>query len=249
MKFFDFQFSIQRGLYLWGYELRKYKFQTTAYEPIFTQSTRAPWNTDLEFSKAYESVKYHTLIDRYRSYGLWQLCHQSKKIKGAIVEIGSWRGGSGALLAIQSKLSGRNEPVYLCDTFRGLVKVDPDDKFFKKGNLAVTRKEAESLIVDQLKLSNVVILEGVFPDETGKLLDCEAVRLCHIDVDTYSSAKDALDFVWGRLTPGGLVVFDDYGSHACPGIAQLFNEQADKNDRVAIYNLNGQALLYKLPLP
>ena len=42
-------------------------------------------------------------------------------------------------------------------------------------------------------------------------------RLAHIDVDVYQSAADVLDWVWPRLSPGGVVVFDDYGFPATPG--------------------------------
>jgi hypothetical protein len=31
-------------------------------------------------------------------------------------------------------------------------------------------------------------------------------RLCHCDVDVYESAKGVLDWVWPRLSPGGVVV-------------------------------------------
>jgi O-methyltransferase len=41
-----------------------------------------------------------------------------------------------------------------------------------------------------MNLDNVEILEGVFPDQTGHLVENEEFRFCHIDVDVYQSAND-----------------------------------------------------------
>lgn len=242
--FSNWQVFAQRAFRLGGYEIRRHRFSTSSHEPIFPLSTYAPWNTDPLFVSAYAQIKHHTLVDKYRCFGLWQLAQQTEKIPGAIVEIGSWRGGTGALLALQA--SAKSGPIYLCDTFRGLVKTGPEDNFFKDGDLAVARPEVENFLFTQLGLRNIRLLEGMFPEESGSLLDCPAIRLCHIDVDVYESARATLDFIWPRLSVGGVVVFDDYGSHACRGIQLLVDEQAQKKDRMLVYNLNGHGLLFKL---
>jgi O-methyltransferase len=64
-------------------------------------------------------------------------------------------------------------------------------------------------------------------------------------VDVYQSAKDVLEWCWSRLSPGGVVLFDDYGFPACPGVRQLVDEQYGRSDRLVIHNLNGHAILVK----
>ena len=94
-------------------------------------------------------------------------------------------------------------------------------------------------------LDNVELLEGIFPDETGDRIAGETFRLCHCDVDVYESAKGVLDWVWPRLSPGGVVVFDDYGFPACPGVTKLVDEQRMRDDRLVLHNLNGHGILVK----
>ena len=70
-------------------------------------------------------------------------------------------------------------------------------------------------------------------------------RLVHIDVDVYESAKDVFDWAWPRLAEGGMVIFDDYGCPATPGVTQFVNERRIEADRLMLHNLNGHAILIK----
>jgi O-methyltransferase len=70
-------------------------------------------------------------------------------------------------------------------------------------------------------------------------------RLCHCDVDVYQSAKDVFDWVWPRLAPGGVIVFDDYGFPACPGVTKFVDEQRLLDDRLVVHNLNGHGIVVK----
>lgn len=95
-------------------------------------------------------------------------------------------------------------------------------------------------------LNNVEILEGIFPDQTGRRLEGLQFRFCHIDVDVYQSAKDIVDWIWDKMVPGGIVVYDDYGFDTCDGITQFVEEQMTYTDRLVIHNLNGHAIVFKL---
>ena len=39
----------------------------------------------------------------------------------------------------------------------------------------------------------------------------------HIDVDIYQSVRDCISFIYPRLSPGGFMIFDDYGFPKLPG--------------------------------
>ena len=95
------------------------------------------------------------------------------------------------------------------------------------------------------RLRNVELLAGVFPDETGGRIADRTFRLCHCDVDVYLSAADVLEWVWPRLSAGGVVVFDDYGFPACPGVTRLVDEQRRLPDRLVFHNLNGHGVIVK----
>ena len=217
------------------------------YETVRPIASYSPWNTDPDFSKCYEIIRNYTLVDKYRCYELWNLVAQSAKaLEGDILEVGVWKGGSGALLASQAARCGLSASVYLCDTFRGVVKTGPSDSIYKGGEHADTSRKTVEKLIDTLDLKNVEILTGVFPDDTAVNIADRKFRFCHIDVDVYQSAEDILEWVWGRLVRGGIIVYDDYGFKECNGIVEHVAKQFNIKDRVVMHNLNGHAVIIKL---
>jgi O-methyltransferase len=215
------------------------------YGPVLPIADYTPWNLHPEFLATFERVRDHTMVDIYRCWELWTLAGQTTKLEpGAFLEVGVWRGGTGSLLAKRLALAGSEELVYLCDTFAGVVKAGGQDGFYKGGEHADTSKELVEGLLRSLQITNARLIKGIFPEESGPILaDCR-LRLIHIDVDTYQSAKDIMEWVWTRLVPGGIVVFDDYGFSVCNGIKRLVNEQT-ASDKLVIHNLNGHAIVVK----
>jgi len=213
----------------------------------FPEATYAPWLSDTEFQQLYRIIRKNTLVDRYRCYELWQLVAESAKlVNGDLIEIGVWRGGTGALIARKCQLVGIEGTVYLCDTFKGIVKAGPLDPSYVGGEHANTTKEDVLGLLNALNLDRVSILEGIFPDESKGVLDNHRFRLCHIDVDVYQSAKDIVSWIWPRLEYGGIIIFDDYGFRGCAGITRFVNEERLNRDRLVLHNLNGHAVVIKL---
>jgi O-methyltransferase len=233
----------------WGYTLahRSPRWGPFPYECIPILVRYAPWHADPVFLAAYAAIAEATFVDIYRCHTLWTLVEQAAKLPGHLIEIGVWRGGSGALIAQKAALCGIQETVYLCDTFAGIVKAGQSDPVFHNGDLANTsQSHVESLLYERLRLRNVSILPGIFPDQTAHVLEDKQFRFCHIDVDVYHSAKDIAEWIWGRMVVGGLIVYDDYGSIGCAGITTWIEEQANLPDRIVLYNLNGQAIVLKI---
>ena len=76
------------------------------YEVVLPNATYSPWNLDKGFNAAYSKVQDATLVDKYRCFEIWRLVEQSAKLEtGALIEIGVWRGGTAALIAIQGERS------------------------------------------------------------------------------------------------------------------------------------------------
>ncbi len=209
----------------------------------------APWDTDVEFQRAYAGIKDNTLVDIYRCYILWQTAGQVRSLTGDILEVGVWRGGTGALL-VQAMHGIPGCEVLLADTFRGVVKAGPKDDYYKGGEHANTSRDIVENLLKQISGAPVQILEGIFPDETADAFETRCFRLCHIDVDVYQSALDVLDWVWPRLVDGGVVIFDDYGFYGCEGVTALGNELLEAAcsgdvDYHFFYNLSGQGVMLK----
>lgn len=217
---------------------------------VWPFATYSPWLTDSPFRRIYDAVKYHTLVDHYLCYDLWQLVAEAAKLgRGDLLEVGSWRGGTGCVIAKQAELSGIRNMVYLCDTFKGVVKAGALDPRYKGGELADSSPEVVDRLVRKVGLNNVQVLAGIFPEETGHLIADREFRFCHIDVDVYQSAADCVGWVWPRLINGGLIVYDDYGFKGCEGVTRFVNEQRLERDRLILHNLNGHAVAIKTGHP
>jgi len=218
------------------------------YEKVIPHATYAPWHSDSSFLKVYEIIKPYTLVDIYRCFELWKLVEECEKIHeyGDFLEVGVWRGGTAALMAKKLQLLNRDTRFFLADTFTGVVKAGKHDMTYKGGEHSDTSRKTIEDLLDYLNIRNNIILTGIFPDETAHLIPSDTrFKFCHIDVDTYQSAKDILDWVWERLLPNGIVVFDDYGFDTCNGVAQLVEQEHLQKDRIFIHNLNGHAIFVK----
>lgn len=210
-------------------------------------ATYAPWLDDPIFTSAYESIKENTLVDKYRCHELWQIAKHAARLGGEILEVGVWRGGTGCLIAHCSALFGAtSQKVYLCDTFTGIVKAGEFDTQYHGGEHADTSIKIVRELADRLNLNNIEILQGIFPDEIGSIIENSQFSFCHIDVDVYNSACDTLNWIWPRLQLGGVIIFDDYGFSTCDGVTRLVNEYSHRPDVVAIHNLNGHAVFIKI---
>ena len=103
------------------------------YEYIYPVGTYAPWLADAQFLADFDTVRGHTLVDIYRCWELWTLVGETAGIDGSYLEVGVWRGGTGALIARRASLIGSTAPVYLCDTFTGVVKASAKDNLYTGG--------------------------------------------------------------------------------------------------------------------
>jgi O-methyltransferase len=217
------------------------------YGPVQPQADYRPWDTDEIFAPLYLAVREHTKVDEARCYLLWRTALQCADLNGDFLEVGVWRGGTGALLSDAAARLDDGRHVYLADTFRGVVKAGPKDDYYKGGEHADTSRETVEELLAELETENTTVLEGIFPEETASRVPAGPIALCHIDVDVYQSARDVTDWVWPRMPVGGIIVYDDYGFYGCEGVTALGAEQYERADGMFLHNLSGQAFLVKRP--
>jgi O-methyltransferase len=79
----------------------------------------------------------------------------------SFLKIGVWRGGTGSLLARRLALAGSAEPVYLCDTFAGVVKAGEQDGFYKGGEHTDTSKELVERLLQPLHIKNAHLIQVI----------------------------------------------------------------------------------------
>lgn len=228
-----------------GYAVMQTRLATRGHQRVYPTATHAPWSMDENFLAAYESVRFNTHVDLYRCWELWTLVEQTARLhEGDYLEVGVWRGGSGCLIAKRLGLLNIDCQVYLCDTFSGVVKAGPMDDKYTGGEHA---DASESVVCDLANRMGIQVqlLKGVFPDETGAIIEDRLFRFCHVDVDVYASARACTEWIWPRLVPRGVIVYDDYGFAGCDGVRKHVDEWSRSNDCLFIHNLNGHAIIVK----
>lgn len=213
-----------------------------SHKQVIPYATYAPWEQDEEFKALFSKIKNNTLVDIYRSYELWTMTKDLQDLEGDILEVGVWRGGTGAIFCKAAENS--KSTTYLADTFTGVVKATEEDAVYRGGEHSDTSEQIVVDLLNEVEAKNFKILKGIFPDDFPEL-KVDKFKLCHIDVDTYLSAKEIYDYVWDKLEVGGMVIFDDCGFWTCEGVTKYFNALNPKNGR-KIYNLNGHGILVKI---
>lgn len=200
---------------------------------------------DRAFQPVSASVRGHTLVDVLRQHELWSLVQQSGKLPpGNYLEVGVWRGGTGLVIAEALRHFGVSGDLYLADTFAGVVNAGEHDTLYVGGEHADTTEAQVRKLLGDHGHHDVRILKGMFPQDTGEHV-AGAIRMLHVDVDVYQSARDVVAWAFDRLVPGGIVVFDDYGFSSCSGITKLAEEYERDPRFFFLHNWNGHAVLIK----
>lgn len=200
---------------------------------------------DPAFLIAKDAASTHTGMDEFRLFQLWHFAAESAKLPaGELLEVGCAYGGSGLVIAASARRAGITDRITLCDTFRGLVKADPEKDDLQNGEMSGSTPEHVIRLLSDQGIQNAAVARGVFPEDTP-FPDDIRFRFVHLDVDIYRSALDAFEWVWPRMVVGGIVVIDDYGEADCPGIAFVVGEVESLPDSTWFFHGGFQAIAMK----
>jgi len=248
---------LNMGLNRLGYALVKFdgersttRFSTHegtryAYEDVHITDTLAPWALDEAFLDVWEKARHNTLTDIFRAWELYQLVRESAGAQGDMLEVGVWRGGTGAVIAAAANRWRPASTIWLCDTFEGVVKTGRYDTAYFGGEHADASKEDILALSSRLELANVAVLKGMFPEDTAAAIGERRIAFCHVDVDAYQSALEVVSWVAPRMDAGGVMVFDDYGFSTCKGVTRCVDELRGNGEWLYVHNLNKHAVLIK----
>jgi O-methyltransferase len=143
-------------------------------------------------------------------------------IPGDFIETGVWRGGSSIFMRAVLKAYGLTDRiVWVADSFEGLPKPDGryaedrgDNHWKSNPTLAISLEQVKANFAKYGVLDDQVrFLKGWFKD-TLPGAPIERLAILRLDGDMYSSTTDALLALYDKLSPGGYLIVDDYGSTA-----------------------------------
>jgi O-methyltransferase len=150
-----------------------------------------------------------SILGEVKLQALRGLMARAAHVPGSVAECGVYRGGT--LSEMLRAFPGRT--VYGFDTFEGLPEQawapgevhSPGDFADVPGLEEIARGAAGARLVP-----------GIFPESADGIEGPFA--FVHVDFDFEASTVAAIDWFVPRMSPGGLIVFDDYKWEHCPGV-------------------------------
>lgn len=198
----------------------------------------------------------------YTMIGVKRLNHLESRIRsivadgipGDLIETGVWRGGSAIFMrAVLKQLGDTKRRVWVADSFQGLPKpsndhdrVDPAWDMSENPYLAVSLEQVRAnfdrfgLLDDQVRF-----LAGWFRDTLPEA-PIERLALLRLDGDMFEATMDGLENLYGKVSPGGFVIVDDYGSWpACRLAVDQF--RASRSITADLLPIAGGAVYWRVP--
>jgi hypothetical protein len=185
-----------------------------------------------------------TMLGYDRLYTFWQAAGNLVNVPGAVAEVGSYRGGSAYFIASAFKqTTGGEVPMHVFDTFEGHPEdaITEHDEFHEAGQFQRTTYEGVCKYLSpfsqlQIHKGDVTLALPHLPEST--------YRLVHIDTDLYQPTNVCLDYFGQRISPGGVIVLDDYASKKCPGVPKALAEYQERtNDEFQIWDVRTEQLV------
>ncbi|HEY3797821.1 MAG TPA: TylF/MycF/NovP-related O-methyltransferase [Caulobacteraceae bacterium] len=188
-------------------------------------------DADPKVLEIFARVKPYTMTSPDRIIALCEAVRYVARsgIPGAVVECGVWRGGSSMAAALMlAELGETSRELCLFDTFEGMSEPTEMDKRARDaadaGRLLDTSKRDEKIWcyspLDEVKAN--LASTGYPADRTrfvqGKVEDTlpaaapESIAVLRLDTDWYESTRCELEHLYPRLSPGGVLIIDDYGA-------------------------------------
>lgn len=174
-------------------------------------------------------ARRHTMTSAERCRSLWDLCQGviRRGVPGCFVECGVWRGGSAIVMGRALQRSKEARLLHLFDSFQGLP--EPEEK---DGHEAVVYSEGKrgGKLVPVAKCdASLDLVKDILFNQAG--LDAARVRfhvgwfqdtvpaagptlgpigVLRLDGDWYASTWVCLEHLYPLLSPGGVLILDDY---------------------------------------
>jgi len=175
------------------------------------------------------------------------------RVPGDFVECGVNAGVVSS--AIMHRLEWNNVPrrFYLIDTFRGPITAQFSSEEIEAGRLQVAEMAIASggYVTDMERVRrnyaewpNAVVVQGAIPEILPEV-PINRVAFLHLDMNCAYPERAALEFFWTRLTPGALVLFDDYSYFGCKQQTESIDAAMAKLGVSVLSLPTGQGLVIK----
>lgn len=177
-----------------------------------------------------------------RRWMIYQLLRLINNVPGDTAECGVYKGlGSYIICEANANSKRYNRTHYLFDSFAGLSKpIEDDGSFWSEGDLSCGVEQVKKNLGE---FNNVEYLKGWIPERFKDVAE-KSFAFVHIDVDIYQPTFDSIEFFYPLMSPGGIIICDDYGFTSCPGATKAINSfLADKPEKMISLSGGGGFLI------
>lgn len=237
--------------------------------PLSVAQKRLPVEIDASDREVFQYVREKRLSTSTdeRLFAAIMACRHvvERDVAGDFVECGVWRGGNSIIAAHVFRNLGSAKNVWLFDTFAGMTEPTEVDINYRgeraREKFHNTRKglgsdwcyaplEEVQANFDGLGLlgARVKFVKG---DVAQTLAQPEelpgSVAVLRLDTDWYESTRVELETLYPRLTPGGILIIDDYGHWG--GARKAVDEYFSRHERPFLQYIDQTARIGIKPVP
>lgn len=173
--------------------------------------------------------------------------------EGDFVECGVNAGVVSSAIMQKLDWTATGRRFYLIDTFNGPVlnQFSPQEVGDERLLIAQRALNAGAYVTDLERIranfaswENAVIVQGAVPDVL-ETVAFGAVAFLHLDMNCAMPEKAAFEFFWDRLSPGAVVLFDDYSYYGCDHQRDTIDAMVRARDIEILSLPTGQGLIVK----
>lgn len=212
---------------------------------------------DPGFRSAYErGVRASQGVDPQTEWrihvALWA-ARQAAQAEGDFAECGVNAGFTSS--AIMHHLDWRRleKHFYLVDTFCGPVLSQYSEQEVRLGRRKVAEEalakdayvtDMERIRANYAEWPNVRIVQGAVPQALERV-EAKRVAFLHLDMNCASPERAAFEYFWDKLSPGGMVLLDDYARYRYEELAASIDEAARRRGASVLSLPTGQGIVCK----
>ena len=162
-------------------------------------------------------------------------------LDGSLVECGVGQGYGLCTWLTLTALEPKQRVIWAFDSFEGFPKFAKEDETtavreagyaqYKQFDLLYVFNTMKSFGLSPAEINRRISFAKGFIPQSLNLYDKSPVALLHLDLDIFEPYRDALDFFWEFVVPGGVVMFDEYNKaldiFKFPGAQKAINDFLD----------------------
>jgi len=194
---------------------------------------------DSNFLSTYEKTKsildFHPNIPLRVHQAMW-CAFTAKSIKGDIVELGTGKGFlfNNIMSHYGDMLKEKN--IYLCDTFLAFKTDMLTGEQNPQNGISKIYAQSYDDVKNSFSIwSNVKLVKGLLPNSLVESnIRIDSISFLHVDLNFYKAEIECLEYLWDKITDGGIILLDDFGN---PG------REVQMKSHLNFFTSKGQSIL------